>query len=148
MTRSPTSLWTTQQLRNTTPFGTGPRFIIRDNDDKFGGDVDRVAKTCGISVLRTPVRAPKANATWERYLGSVRRKCLDHVTILGNKHALRVLREHVAHFNSGRPHQGIDQRVPTGLAAPQKAHLNMDVVGLPILSGLQPVGSMTRGRAK
>ncbi len=60
-----------RQLRNATPFGTGPRFLIRDNDDKFGAEFDRVAEASGIGGLRTPVRAPKANATWERYLGSV-----------------------------------------------------------------------------
>ena len=134
--RSPTAKWTARQLRNATPFSEGPRFIIRDNDDKFGVEFDRVARSTCIRVLRTPYRAPRANATCERYLGSVRRECLDHVLILGEKHMLRALNEHVAHFNSGRPHQGIGQRVPTGLAAPQKAHLNRDVVAVPILGGL------------
>ncbi len=136
VTRSPTSLWTTQQLRNATPFGTGPRFLIRDNDDKFGAEFDRVAETRGIRVLRTPVRAPKANATCERYLGSVRRECLDHVIVLGEKHMLRVLKEHVTHFNTARPHQGIGQRVPVGPVAHRKAHSNTEVVARPILGGL------------
>mgnify|MGYP001563225248 CR=1 FL=1 len=95
----------------------GERFVIRDNDDKFGGDFDRVAKTSGIRVLRTPVRAPKANAVCERYLGNVRRECLDHIVILSERHMLRMLKQHVAHFNRGRPHQGIGQRVPAGPVA-------------------------------
>ncbi|MBW2457508.1 MAG: DDE-type integrase/transposase/recombinase, partial [Deltaproteobacteria bacterium] len=95
VTRSPTSLWTAQQLREATPFGQSPRFIIRDNDDKFGAEFDRIARSTGIRVLRTPCRAPRANATCERYLGSARRDCLDHVLILGEKHLLRVLKEHV-----------------------------------------------------
>ncbi len=136
VTRSPTSLWTTQQLRNATPFGTGPRFLIRDNDDKFGTEFARVAEASGIRVLRTPVRAPKANATCERYLGSVRRECLDHVIILGEKHALRVLKEHVAHFNSGRPHQGIGQRVPDKSITPSDEYSAGTVVSVPVLGGL------------
>jgi putative transposase len=136
VTRSPTSAWTAQQLREATPFGKAPRFVIRDNDDKFGGDFDRVAKTTGIRVLRTPVRAPKANAVCERYLGSARRECLDHVLILNESHMLRVLKEHVAHFNGGRPHQGIGQRVPAGPGESPGPRPTGKIVALPVLGGL------------
>ena len=136
VTRSPSAQWTAQQLRNATPFGDAPRFIIRDNDDKFGVDFDRVAKTTGIKVLRSPVRAPKANAVCERYLGSVRRECLDHVIILSERHMLRVLKEHVAHFNCGRPHQGIGQRVPANPVAPSLPCPSRHVVARPVLGGL------------
>ncbi len=136
VTRSPTSAWVAQQLREATPFGQSPRFVIRDNDDKFGGDFDRVAKTSGIRVLRTPVRAPKANAVCERYLGSARRECLDHVLILSERHMLQVLQEHVAHFNRGRPHQGIGQRVPAGHVAATIPSPSGQVVALPVLGGL------------
>ena len=136
VTRSPTAKWTAQQLRNATPFSEGPRFIIRDNDNKFGVDFDRVAKTTGIRVLRTPVRAPKANAVCERYLGSVRRECLDHVIILCERHMLRVLEEHVVHFNSERPHQGIGQRVPANPVAPSLPCPSRHVVARPVLGGL------------
>ena len=136
VTRAPTAKWTAQQLRNATPFEEAPRSLIRDNDDKFGVDFDRVAKTVGIRVLRTPVRAPKANAVCERFLGSVRRECLDHVIILGERHMLRVLREYLAFFNTGRPHQGIGQRIPAGPAAPLEKHSNAEVVAVSILGGL------------
>jgi len=137
VTRSPTAQWTAQQLRNATPFDEGSRFIIRDNDDKYGVDFDRVAKTSGIRVLRTPVRAPKANAVCERFLGSVRRECLDHIIILGERHLLRVLGEYVNYFNTGRPHQGIGQRVPAGRSGARlDEHWNGGVVALPILGGL------------
>ena len=119
------------------PSGEAPRFIIRDNDDKFGVDFDRVAKTTGIKVLRTPVRAPKANAVCERYLGSVRRECLDHVIVLGERQMLRVLEEHVVHFNSERPHQGIGQRVPAGpIASGTTPCPSGQVVARPVLGGL------------
>ena len=86
MTRSPTASWVAQQLRNATPWDTGPRFLIRDNDDKFGRAFDRVADGTGLRILRTPVKAPRANAVCERFLGSVRRECLDHVLIFGERH--------------------------------------------------------------
>jgi putative transposase len=136
VTRSPTSAWTAQKLREATPFGERPRFLIRDNDDKFGADLDRVAQATGIKVLRTPVRAPKANAVCERYLGSARRECLDHVVILNERHMLRVLKEHLAHFNRGRPHQGIDQRLPDGRVPSAGPSQGGQVVAHPVLGGL------------
>jgi putative transposase len=77
VSRSPSDAWVAQQLREATPFGQGPRFLIRDNDDKFGQAFDRVADGTDIEVLTTPYQAPKANAICERFLGSVRRECLD-----------------------------------------------------------------------
>ncbi len=82
VTRHPTDAWVAQQLREATPFDERPRFLIRDNDGKYGPRFDHVATASGIRVLRTPVRAPRANATCERFLGSVRRECLDHVLVL------------------------------------------------------------------
>ena len=75
VTRHPTAAWVTQQLREATPFGACPRFLIRDNDRKYGSCFDRLATASGIRMLRTPIRAPRANATCERFLGSVRRSC-------------------------------------------------------------------------
>ena len=112
VTRAPNARWTAQQLRQVTPFGEGPEFIIRDNDDKFGAAFDRVARGAGIRVLKTAIEAPLMNSTCERFIGSVRRECLDHVIILGEAHLRAVLDEWVTHFNRGRPHQGIVQRVP------------------------------------
>jgi putative transposase len=70
VTRAPTQAWTAQHLRNATPFGKGPKFIIRDRDDKFGADFDRVAKGAGIRVLRTAVQAPLMNSVCERFWGA------------------------------------------------------------------------------
>lgn len=74
VTRAPTSEWTAQQLRNATPAGRGPRFIIRDRDSKFGADFDRAAAAVGANAIQTAVRAPDMNATCERFLRSVRRE--------------------------------------------------------------------------
>ena len=70
-TRHPTDAWVAQQLRETTPFGQRPRYLIRDNDGKYGLTFARVADASGITILRTPYRAPRANAVCERFLGSV-----------------------------------------------------------------------------
>jgi putative transposase len=136
VTRAPTSGWTAQQLREATPFGEGPRFIIRDNDDKYGSEFDRVARMSGIRVLRTPVHAPTANAICERFLGSVRRECLDHIMVVGERHLQATLREYVVHFNTGRPHQGIGQRTPAGPATFPEEPANAELVAVPVLGGL------------
>jgi transposase InsO family protein len=134
VTRKPTTTWVAQQLRNATPFGEGPRFLIRDNDDKFGVDFDRAAKGAGIRGLRTAVRAPRMNAFCERFLGSVRRECLDHVVVLGERHLERVLREYCfRYFNESRPHQGIGQLLPAGAF---NAARGSEVLGLSVLGGL------------
>ena len=85
VTRAPSDAWTAQQRRVATAYGVGPKYLIRDNDSKFGVGFARVAKTSGIEILKTPYHAPRANAICERFLGSVRRECLDHLLILQEK---------------------------------------------------------------
>src|SRR5262245_17708835 len=75
-TSSPTDAWAAQQLREATAEGVGPRFLIHDHDAKYGSAFARVAAVSGIEVIRTPIRAPRANAVCERFLGSVRRECI------------------------------------------------------------------------
>jgi transposase InsO family protein len=113
VTRHPTDAWLAQQLREATPFGQRPRYLIRDNDRKYSQAFARVAAASGIAVLRTAYRSPKQNATCERFLGTVRRECLDHVLVLSEGHLRRMLREFVAYYNAARPHQGLRQRIPT-----------------------------------
>jgi putative transposase len=112
VTSHPTDAWVAQQLREATPYGQTPRFLIRDRDSKYGEAFIRVAKGSSIEILKTPYRAPKANAICERFLGSVRRECLDHILVLGEGHLHRVIREYVEYFNHARPHQRIDQEIP------------------------------------
>jgi hypothetical protein len=100
--------------------------------DKFGASFDMVANACGTRVLKTPVRAPKANAFCERLLGSVRRECLDHFFILSEDQMRARVGEYVRYYNASRPHQGIAQRVPEGLTQDGKGQ----VVALPVLGGL------------
>ena len=136
VTRAPTAEWTAQQLRNITPFGEGLQFIIRDNDSKFGAQFDRVAKGAGMKILRTAVHAPLMNSICERFLGSVRRECLDHVIILGRRHMKHVLEQYgLNHFNASRPHQGIAQQIP--VPNPHEIYRKgTKVMSIPFLGGL------------
>jgi putative transposase len=137
VTRSPTDLWVAQQLREATPYGQTPTYLIRDNDRKFGPSFARVATTSGIKVLPTPYRTPQANAVCERFLGSVRRECLDHFLILHEKQLTRLLKTYVVSFNQARPHQGLGQRIPDppALSASLPNQPNK-VLSTPVLGGL------------
>jgi transposase InsO family protein len=137
VTRHPTDAWVAQQLREATPFGQAPRFLIRDNDRKFGPPFERVASGSGIKLLRTPIRAPRANACCERFLGSVRRECLDHLLIFHEQQLFRVVQAYTAYFNQARPHQGIHQQVP-GLSAANPPPLARagPILAVPVLGGL------------
>jgi len=137
VTRQPTDAWVAQQLREATPFGQQPWYLIRDRDSKYGSAFARVAAATGIVELRTAYRAPRQNATCERFLGSVRRECLDHVLVLGERHLRRVLREYVTYFNQDRPHQGLRQHIPGDAAAsPVHAGGLGNVRAFPVLGGL------------
>ena len=136
VTRSPSSAWVTQQLREATAWGEGPRFLIRDNDDKFGRRFGAVAEGTGITGLRTPVRAPNANAVCERFLRSVRKECLDHVVVLSEEHLASVLQRYCEYLNAARPHQGIGQRVPDRPLQPEAFGSPGLAEEIPILGGL------------
>ncbi len=137
VTRSPTDPWVTQQLREATPYGHTPRFLICDNDNKFGSCFARVATTSMIEILNTPYHAPRANAICERFLRSVRQECLDHLFILGEKQLQRVLNGYVAYFNRARPHQGIRQQLPEPPAGPLPPdHDDSTIISCSVLGGL------------
>jgi transposase InsO family protein len=111
-TTEPTAMWLAQQLRELTPSSGGPRFLLRDNDRKFGAAFDAVACGVGTSVIRTPILAPKANGNVERLIGTLRRECLDHMIVCSEQHLQRLLDEDRHFYNDARPHQGIEQRQP------------------------------------
>jgi putative transposase len=126
-----------QQLREATPYGQAPNYLIRDNDSKFGSCFRRVATTSGIKLLKTPVHAPRANAICERFLRSVRQECLDHLLILQEKQLQRVLNAYVAYFNLARPHQGTLQQIPEpSRSVLSSHHAGEKVIAVPVVGGL------------
>ena len=90
------------------------RFLIRDRDSKFTAAFDAVFADAGIRILRCPVRTPRANAIAERFIGTLRRECLDHLLITGPSHFKQVLQEFVEHYHTHRPHRSLDQHPPAG----------------------------------
>jgi putative transposase len=114
VTRNPDSAWVTQQARNLAMGERlhGVRFLIRDRNSKFSGPFRRGFRSEGVNILKTPIRAPKANAFAERWVRTVRTECLDWMLVLGRRHLERVLRAYAAHYNEARPHRGLDLRTP------------------------------------
>jgi putative transposase len=85
------------------------KFLLRDRDSKFTTAFDDVFAGNGTRVIKTPVRSPRANAFAERFVGTLRRECLDHIMILGEGHLRKVLAEFAGHYNGHRPHQSLRQ---------------------------------------
>ncbi len=122
VTAHPVGEWVAQQARNLLmQLGDDLdqfRFVIRDRDTKFTAAFDLVFAAEGIEVLRTPVRAPRANAYAERWVGTVRREVLDRMLIFGRQQLVSVLAEYADHYNVHRPHRALGQAAPLGPAEP------------------------------
>ena len=87
--------------------GRGPKYLIRDRDSKYATHFSAMAISSGIQELKTPYRTPQANGICERFMGSLRRECVDQILFHDGRHVQRVAREYTAYFNQERPHQGI-----------------------------------------
>jgi transposase InsO family protein len=122
VTAHPSGEWMAQQARNLFMELAGQvgrfRFLVRDRDTKFTAAFDAVFAAEAIEVLRTPVRAPRANAYAERWVGTVRRELVDRMLILGCRQLRSVLAEYVDHYNVHRPHRALGQAPPLGAAEP------------------------------
>ena len=120
-TARPNSSWVVQQARqfagSLSERALPIRFVIRDRDSKYTAAFDEISRSERIEVIRTPIRAPRANAYAERFVGTIRRECLDWILILSRGHLERVLNAYVDHYNSHRPHRAL-KLVPPDAAAP------------------------------
>jgi putative transposase len=144
VTARPTGEWTVQQARNLA-LNLGERledfrFLIRDRGSNFTRSFDAVFQAASARILRTAVQAPRMNATCERLIGTLRRELLDHSLILGEADLRAILAEYQQHYNTARPHQGINQRVPSGEDYPPRVTAGdfrtQQILRKPILSGL------------
>jgi putative transposase len=116
VTAHPTADWVAQQARNIVmdlgDRATQFRFLIRDRDSKVTSMFDADFSSEGIQILKTPIQAPRANATMERWAGSLRRELLDRTHILNAHHLRHVLAEYESQFNTHRPHRSLAQTAP------------------------------------
>lgn len=112
VTVHPTSGWTLQQFREALADDNKHRFLIHDRDAIFSLGLDHELKAFDLGVLRTPVRAPQANAYCERLVGTMRRECLDFLIPFSEKHLRTILKMWVRHYNRGRPHMSLGPGIP------------------------------------
>ena len=139
VTRNPTDKWVAQQLREATPWDEKPKYLIRDRDSKLGQHF--AAAASGIEILKTPPRTPQANSFCERFIGCLRRECLDHMLILHLKQRRRIVQEYIAYYYASRPHQGLDQQIPDCVAngSPwpvSQPETESKIFSTPVLGGL------------
>lgn len=139
VTANPTDEWTAQQIKEATPFDQRPKYLIHDNDNKFGDRFADVAKSSGIEIKNTPPRASQANAHCERLISSLKRECLDYFIVFNERHLKRIVNEFTDFYNQKRPHQGIEQRVPARFKD-KRTNLSHEMKGsirtTPVLNGL------------
>ena len=135
VTASPTLAWLKQRIREATPFGSVPRFLVHDNDGIFGqfgrrrpGKTGRsyrsaldlwLGEVLRIKGIPIPYGAPNAAAHIERFMGSLKRECLNHFIFLSENHLHRTVVAYIAYYNEGRPHQGIEGIPECGPSLPR-----------------------------
>ena len=116
VTAHPTGAWVVQQAWNLSyelaERARPVKFLVRDRDAKFTSSFDEVFRSDDIRIIRTPIRAPRANAFAERFVGTVKRECLDRMLIFGQRHLEAVIHEYVEHYNGHRPHRSLGQLPP------------------------------------
>ena len=112
VTDSPSAIWIGQQIVEAVPWDTAPKYIIRDRDGKYGEEFVRRVESLGIKQVLISTRSPWQNPYVERVIGSIRRECLDHVIIFGERHLRRVLRDYVTYYHGSRTHLGLERDCP------------------------------------
>jgi putative transposase len=134
ITTDPDGRWVTPTARNLLmqldDVGVEARFVIRDRDGKFSRDFDEVFRSAGIRVIKAPVRAPQARAHAERWVGSLRRECLERLLIVGRRHLERVVGAYTSHYSEYRPHRSLGQRPPLAQPLPNDNLASGDVIEL------------------
>ena len=133
VTDHPAAAWAAQQLREAFPWGEAPRYLVRDRDHAFDAWAN-TATAMDIDELRTAPHSPWQNAYVERFIGSVRRECLDHVIVCTERGLRRVLDAYVDYYQRSRTHLALDKDAPVSRAV--AAAPNGDIVAIPLVGGL------------
>jgi putative transposase len=120
VTEHPTAHWTAQQIIEAFPWGTAPRYLLRDRDAIFGNPFQRRVESMGIEQVLTAPRSPWQNPYVERLIGSVRRDCLDHVIVLSQRHLRRTLRAYFHYYHRWRTHLSLDMDCPDPRHSPDR----------------------------
>jgi len=131
-----TSAWVIQQLRESFPFDTAPRYLVFDRDSIFSAGVVRFVKAMGTEPVRTAYRSPWQNAIAERWIGSCRRELFDHVVVLSERHLRRLIRSYVAYYHEDRCHLGLEKDAPHTRGVASRPSATAKVVALPRVGGL------------
>jgi putative transposase len=134
VTEHPTTAWTAQQLVDAFPDESAPAYLLRDRDQVYGQQFRHRMTAMGIDEILTAPHSPWQNPFAERFIGSIRRECLNHVLVLGERHLRRILTRYLAYYHQARTHLALDKDAPDfrciELPAPGK------IVQLPEVGGL------------
>jgi transposase InsO family protein len=136
VTRHPTGAWVSQQLRETFPYDSAPRYLIHDRDAIFSAEVLATAKTLGVKSIRTSFKSPWQNGVAERFVGSCRRDLFDHVIVLNERHLKRLMNEYVCYYHDDRTHLGLSKQTPAGRERAEGTVIGAKVVSMPRLGSL------------
>ena len=134
VTANPTMAWVAQQIREAFPWGTAPRYLIRDRDGAYGQSFRSTVTAMGVEEVVTAPRSPWQNPYVERLIGSVRRECLDHSIILNERHLRRILGSYLDYYHGSRTHLSLGKDTPDG--RPVQSAGSGTVVSLPKVGGL------------
>lgn len=114
VTAYPTAEWTGRQLVEGCGFDEQPGYLVRERDAIYGRVFRRQAKALGIKEVPTAPRSPWQNSYAERVIGSIRRECIDHVVIVGDRHLRQILSRYVDYYNRSRTHLSLGKDAPAG----------------------------------
>jgi transposase InsO family protein len=136
VTTSPTAAWVAQQLRETFPFESAPRFLIFDRDATFSDVLRATIRSMLMEPTRTSFQSPWQNGVAETFVGTVRREILDHVLVLNERHLRQLIESFVTYSNEDRTHIAVGKDSPSGRPVEHEPGVTSDAVSLPRVGGL------------
>jgi transposase InsO family protein len=135
VTEHPTAEWTAQQIVEACPWDTAPKYLLRDRDRIYGSVFQNCVKNMDIIEVKTAPKSPWQNPYVERFIGSIRRDCLDHMIVLNEEHLKRVLADYFGYYHHDRTHLGLKKETPFGRPL-QKRPKNGQLIKSPRVGGL------------